>query len=250
MCLIVLAYKVHPRFPLILAANRDEFLDRPALPAHFWNEAPHLLAGRDLRAGGTWLGITTAGRFAAITNHRDMRRDIREGPSRGALVRMALEQGVGHVDTSVFPWHNLLYGEVDDLHYHNNIDGIHEPLPPGIHGLSNHLLNSSWPKVMRARGTMAGLIREGTPTVEDLLQLLLNDRPAPDEDLPDTGVGGEWERLLSPIFIAAPGYGTRCSTILMVGHDGEVLFEEYSHHPKAHRRFNFRIGEQVEPPLP
>ena len=92
MCLIVLAYKVHPEYPLILAANRDEFLERPTEKAHFWSDAPHILAGRDLRAGGTWLGITRSGRFAALTNHRDLRRPaVVNGPSRGQLVRLALE---------------------------------------------------------------------------------------------------------------------------------------------------------------
>jgi uncharacterized protein with NRDE domain len=146
------------------------------------------------------------------------------------------------VDTSVHPWFNLLYGEVGALHYHSNIDGRHEPLPPGIHGLSNHLLNTPWPKVSKARDTLAALLRKGVPTLTSLLEMLQHDQRAPEEELPDTGVDREWESLLSPIFISAPGYGTRCSSLLMVGQDGEVQFEEYSYHPKAHRRYSFRIG--------
>jgi uncharacterized protein with NRDE domain len=232
MCLIVLAYKVHPSYPLIVAANRDEFLDRPTAVAQYWPDAAHILAGRDLRAGGTWLGVTTGGRFAALTNHRDLRRHPVSGPSRGDLVRRALETGIEGVDTSVYEGFNLLHGPVDELMYHSNVDGAHSILAPGIHGLSNHLLNTPWPKVQRARQQLTDLLGSGSIDPEDLFQLLGDATPAADDELPDTGIGLEWERVLSPIHIRTDRYGTRCSTVLLVDHQGVVAFEEKSYAPR------------------
>lgn len=242
MCLIVLAYKVHPSYPLIVAANRDEFLERPSAVAQFWPDAAHILAGRDLRAGGTWLGLTTGGRFAALTNHRDLRRPSVSGPSRGDLVRQALETGIDGVDTSVYEGFNLLYGTVDELMYHSNVDGAHSILEPGIHGLSNHLLNTPWPKVQRARQQLTDLLGSGAIDPEDLFQLLGDATPAPDDDLPDTGVGLEWERVLSPIHIRTERYGTRCSTVLLVDNQGVVTFEEKSYTPRHHVREIMRLS--------
>jgi uncharacterized protein with NRDE domain len=240
MCLIVLAYKVHPSYPLIVAANRDEFLERPTVVAHFWPDAAHILAGRDLRAGGTWLGVTTGGRFAALTNHRDLRRPPVSGPSRGDLVRKALETGIEGVDTSVYEGFNLLHGTVDELMYHSNVNGAHSILEPGIHGLSNHLLNTPWPKVQRARQQLTDLLGSGAIDPEDLFQLLGDITPATDDELPDTGIGLEWERVLSPIHIRTERYGTRCSTVLLVDHQSVVTFEEKSYAPRNHVRENIR----------
>ena len=160
MCLIVLAYKAHPRFPLIVAANRDEFLDRPTLPAHFWSDAPDILAGRDERAGGTWLGITRSGRFAALTNYRDLRLPLVKGPSRGGLVRAGLDGSLDPTATGGYEGFNLLYGAVDALRYHTNVNGTDQPLEPGIRGLSNHLLDTPWPKVKRAKAGLTRLLRD------------------------------------------------------------------------------------------
>ncbi|MBP8822544.1 MAG: NRDE family protein [Flavobacteriales bacterium] len=227
MCLIALAYKVHPHFPLIVAANRDEFLDRPAEPARFWPESPHLLAGRDLQAGGTWLGVTRAGRFAAITNHRDMRRPHAPGPSRGLLVKHALEQGVNTSSTAAFAGFNLIYGTVDHLHYHNNIQPASTPLAPGIHSLSNAFLNTPWPKVEKARRAMEALVgRPDNHLEEGLFALLADEARAGDDQLPDTGLLLEQERAASSIFIRSPHYGTRCSTVLLVDAHGAVHFAE------------------------
>lgn len=236
MCLIVLAYKVHPIYPLIVAANRDEFLERPTAAAHYWTDASHILAGRDLRAGGTWLGITTGGRFAALTNHRDLRKPLIAGPSRGDLVRKALETGIEGIDTSVYEGFNLLHGTMDGLMYHSNIDGARTVLEPGVHGLSNHLLNTPWPKVQRARQRMTDLLGSDTIDPEDLFQLLGDATPAVDVELPDTGIGLEWERVLSSIHIRAEGYGTRCSTVLLVDRQGAVHFEEKGFEPEHHVR--------------
>lgn len=227
MCLIALAYHTHRRYPLVLAANRDEFLERPADPARFWEDAPHILAGRDRKAGGTWMGISRTGRLAAITNHRDFHRPAKPGPSRGLLVRKALEGELDGEDTSRYDGFNLLHGTVEELHYHNNVQPHSSSLAPGVHGLSNAFLNTPWPKVERATAMLHGLLEaEEDDLVEGLFTLLANDRPAPEERLPDTGLPTDMERAVSPIFIDTPGYGTRCSTVLLVDADGRVHFEE------------------------
>lgn len=243
MCLIALAYKVHPRFPLIVAANRDEFLDRPAEPAHFWSDAPEILAGRDKRAGGTWLGITRSGRFAAITNYRDMRINFPAGPSRGLLVREALERGIDTKRTKAYAGFNLIYGPVNDVRYHNNIEGSDEPLKPGIHGLSNHFLDTPWPKVVKAKQQLEKVLAlPDAKLPEALFHLLADDATAVDASLPDTGLPIEMERAASSIFIKTPGYGTRCSTVVLVDKEGTVRFEERNFPGNGSMVENFRIG--------
>lgn len=242
MCLIALAYKVHPRFPLIVAANRDEFLDRPAEAARFWLDVPNILAGRDLLAGGTWLGITRQGRFAAITNHRDLHHPVLPGPSRGLLVRAALEHDLDTSGTGVYAGFNLLYGPVDTLHYHNNVQPEGAALVPGIHGLSNAFLNTPWPKVEKAKQAMETLLPlEGPALVEGLFRLLADERLAPDARLPATGLPLEQERAASAIFIRSPHYGTRCSTVVLVDGQGLVLFLERSREGAVVKE-GFRIG--------
>ncbi len=229
MCLIALAYKVHPRFPFIIATNRDEFHDRAAAPAAFWRDAPELLAGRDLRAGGTWMGITRTGRFAAVTNFRDLHHPRPAGPSRGMLVLQALEQGVDAQATDVYAGFNLLYGPLDALRYHNNIQPADTPLSSGVHALSNEFLDGPWPKVQRAKAALQlVLARPVDHLVPGLFDLLMDDATAPDDLLPDTGLPNDLERAVSSIFIRTPGYGTRCSTVILVGQEGRVRFEERS----------------------
>ncbi|MCB0766504.1 MAG: NRDE family protein [Flavobacteriales bacterium] len=230
MCLIALAYKVHPRYPLIVAANRDEFRDRPAQAAHFWEDAPHILAGRDLRAGGTWMGITRTGRLAALTNHRDLRRTWSgNGASRGILVRQALAADFDPSSIGDHDGFNLLYGQLDAIRYHNNITSADFALEPGIHGLSNAFLNTPWPKVERAKEAMERVVA-GKPEglMDGLFELLVDSRTAPDDALPDTGLPLATERAISSIFIPGEAYGTRCSTVLLVADDGTVRFEERS----------------------
>lgn len=236
MCLIVLAHQVHPRYPLIVAANRDEFRERPARTAHFWEDAPWILAGRDLRAGGTWMGITRGGRFAAVTNHRDLRRAPTEpGPSRGILVRQALD---GVADTTAWSGSqgfNLIHGPLDRLHYANNIEPTDQPLPPGVHGLSNAFLDTQWPKVERAKASMLrALDGADEERIDALFGLLADVTVAPDAELPDTGLPRSTERAVSSIFIPGGPYGTRCSTVIIVDHHGAVYFEERTW-PTEHR---------------
>lgn len=235
MCLIVFAWRVHPRYPLVLAANRDEYFSRPAAPAHWWIDAPDLLAGRDLEAGGTWMGFNRNGRFAALTNFRDPSRRVAGAPSRGALVRDALED-TRDAATSLhdlaswagaYAAFNLLVSDGEQLGVLESTTGAVRMLPPGVYGLSNHLLDTPWPKLVKAR---AGLERAlallpASPGMQDrageddlvaaLLELMRDPTPAADPHLPQTGVSLEWERWLSPAFIRAPGYGTRCSSVVL-----------------------------------
>lgn len=234
MCLITIAYQEHPRFPLIVAANRDEFRDRPAEPARFWPSAPHILAGRDVRAGGTWLGISRTGRFAAITNYRDLRRPPIAGPTRGALVKNALDGELDLGDSSKYEGFNLLHGPVEAMRYHNNIEPVDAALTPGIHGLSNHFLNTPWPKVDRAKADLREALNGNErDLVDSLFGLLANAGIAPDGELPDTGLPLAQERAVSSIFISGSEYGTRCSTVVLVDREGQVQFEERTYPDKG-----------------
>jgi uncharacterized protein with NRDE domain len=250
MCLIVVGIGLRPDVPLMLAANRDEFFARPTQAADFWPDAGDVLAGRDLEQGGTWLGLTRSGRLAALTNYREGGRPRTGTHSRGWLVREFLtsdaEPGpyLGGVQEAGdrYDGFNLLVGGREALHYYSNRGGEPTLLSPGVHGLSNHLLDSPWPKVERAKARMAGLTDAPRDALDQrLFELLADDRRAPDDELPQTGVSLEWERVLSSAFIRTDGYGTRSSTVILIGADGQMLFEERSFTPDGaqaeHRRF-------------
>ncbi|MBC7961818.1 MAG: NRDE family protein [Steroidobacteraceae bacterium] len=233
MCLIVFASNCHPVYRLILGANRDEFRDRPADPAGYWSDAPHILAGRDKQAGGTWLGITTDGKLAAITNCRDPGRQVINPPSRGKLVagflldKLATPaefQGILNRDGQVYDGFNLLYGTGNELHYFTNRGGSSGPITPGIHGLSNHLLDTRWPKLTVAKSRFEAILLQTNPDPEQIFALLSDPARFADGLLPDTGVGPERERLLSPIFIDDDAYGTRSTTVLLIDRSGLVTF--------------------------
>lgn len=225
MCLIILAYQVHPVYKLIVAANRDEFLQRPTASAHYWEDNPNILAGRDLEKMGTWMGVTTGGRFSALTNYRDP-KEVTEGTqSRGELVADALnfkgnlkdymQDLAGKKD--LYPGYNIVAGDRTDLYYYSNRGQELQKLEPGIYGVSNHLLNTEWPKVQKGKEGMSKIIQgEPEDMAEKLLELLQNADQAPDELLPNTGVSFEWERRLSPLFIKSVNYGTRSSTVLLM----------------------------------
>jgi uncharacterized protein with NRDE domain len=239
MCLIAVAWRAHPDFPLVVAGNRDEFFARPTEAAHWWDE-PELLAGRDLQAGGTWMGVTCAGRFAALTNHRDPSSQRPDAPSRGALVGSFLASASKPFaaldeiarDASRYNGFNLLAGQWqgDDA----GLWVVDETarvtaLAPGVHGLSNARVDTPWPKVDHAiAGTREALASTGdADTLIARLFALLDDRTiAPDDRLPHTGVSRDTERALSAPFIRMPGYGTRASTVLLVARDGRVTFVE------------------------
>jgi uncharacterized protein with NRDE domain len=222
MCLIALAWQSHPDYPLVVAANRDEFHDRATAPARFWPEAPELLAGRDLAAGGTWLGVTRHGRFAALTNFREPQAPRGER-SRGLLVSSFLQgrdsplsyaQAV-MAEADCYGGFNLLLGDGHMLVVLSNRGTPPQVLAPGVYALSNHLLDTPWSKVEHARRALQAELADPTPA--GLLALLADETPAADAELPDTGVGLAMERLLSPPFIRSPRYGTRASTALLLG---------------------------------
>lgn len=239
MCLIIFAYKSHPKYSLILAANRDEFYSRPTAIANFWEDAPQILAGRDLAAGGTWLGITKTGRFTAITNYRDpfAESGIK---SRGLLTKNFLEgqdlpenylQKI-EIEKNEYSGFNLLVGafgeEQKDMFYFSNRDagGIKE-LSAGIYGLSNHLLDTDWHKVETSKKRFTSFIKNSEDfSSEDLFEILSDSSPAPEEKLPETGVGIEKERILSSPFIKTEIYGTRASTFLTIDYENQVNFVE------------------------
>ena len=237
MCLILFALDAHPRYRLVLAANRDEFYARPTAPAAFRDDSPNILAGRDLHGGGTWCGITTAGRFAAVTNYRDPRRH-REGMlSRGRLVadflggEMTPDALLGRLrrEGNGYNGFNLIFSDGGELRYFSNRGELPSTVEPGIHGLSNHLLDTPWPKVARGTEALAKLVAARDEVSPDDLFAILADRTAaPDHILPDTGVGLERERLLSPLFITSPTYGTRSSTVILIGRDNTCTFVERS----------------------
>lgn len=262
MCLALIAWQSHPDYPLVVAANRDEFYTRATRPAAWWGQAVSLLAGRDEEAGGTWLGVNRRGRFAMLTNVRAPSERNPHAPTRGALVVSALQSGESiatwlqslAVRSHAYNGFNLLVGDAlaapgrePELHYHSNRLGeAPRRLEPGIYGLSNAFLDTPWPKVTRAVGRFACQLASRVDP--DALLALMADRAlAPDSALPSTGVPLEWERVLSAIQIRANGYGTRATTVITVRNDGLVGFVERafdSEDPERHtdRRFEFVIG--------
>jgi len=235
MCLTVLAYETHPEYRLIIASNRDEFYERPSQPAHFWEDCPQVLAGRDLQNMGTWFGVTRYGKLALLTNVRDPASSRNDRPSRGDLVKRFLREDLSPEDylrellshSDRFNGFNLLFGTVTQLFYFSNHPRDWKRITPGIHGLSNASLNTSWPKVEFAQNSLQELIASKEEVTEqDLFSILFNDESYPLETLPDTGVGAELEKMLSPVFINSPNYGTRSSTVVMLDYNGGVSFTE------------------------
>ncbi|MDY6903835.1 MAG: NRDE family protein [Thermodesulfobacteriota bacterium] len=239
MCLIFIAYRYVPGYPLIIAGNRDEFYDRPTAPLDFWPEHPHVAGGVDKQAGGTWLGITREGKFAAITNFRDPGALCSGTPSRGALVRNYLignQQPAGYLETisenaDQYNGFNLIAGDKTGIFYYSNMEGQVRSIPAGLHGLSNHLLNTPWPKVTKGKQAMDRVLQKEPLGVEAILQVLQDTTRPPDTDLPDTGVGLAWERMLSPMFIESEIYGTRSSSVILMDDEGQVNFTERTFAP-------------------
>ncbi len=223
MCLLVIAYKIHPKYRLIVAANRDEYYSRPTRFLDFWEENPDIIAGRDLKSKGTWLGITRKGRFSAVTNYRNP-KIVKEGrPSRGLLVKGFLESDIDaeeylrfvKKESSKYNPFNLIVGDEKGLWYYSNRADI-KKLEPGLYGLSNHLLDTPWPKVRKAKQEIKKIIENSEIDIEAIFSVLKDKTMPPDHELPDTGVGYEKERMLAPIFIESSDYGTRSSSILLI----------------------------------
>jgi uncharacterized protein with NRDE domain len=260
MCLILFAFDAHPVYKLIVAANRDEAYTRPTSDADFWNDVPHILAGRDLEKMGTWMGVTTSGRFAALTNFRNPLETTEGMRSRGELVSEFLkgnESPKSYVEKasshdSVYPGYNLLTGNTEELYYYSNIGKQILKVQPGFYGLSNHLLNSDWPKVKTGTAGLKKIVtdhldetKEKSELVEKLFTLLKSSDPAPDDLLPNTGVGVHLERILSPLFIKSEGYGTRSSTVCLLG-EHEVHYAERIYSDEKSREREFAIPLKLE----
>jgi uncharacterized protein with NRDE domain len=260
MCLILIAHGADPRYRLVVAANRDEYFRRPTAAADYWSAAPHVLGGRDLEKGGTWLGVATNGRWAAVTNFRDGTAPEPGSRSRGALVAGYLSGStraqayVASVERSGHEYHgfNLLAGDGAGVHYVSNRDEGPMMLAPGVYGLSNHLLDSSWPKVERGKQALREALA-GSASADALIETMLaalSDRSIAEEHtLPSTGISTDWEKLLSAAFIGAPGYGTRASTVLLIDQDGEVHFRERSFGERGEliedRRYRFALAHNL-----
>ncbi len=235
MCLILFACAAHARYPLIVAANRDEAYARPSEAAAFWKDAPHVYGGRDLEHGGTWLGLTRAGRFAAVTNYRQAQPGTPGPRSRGELTRDFL-LGSDRADLYVervakhgreYNGFSLIAGVPTELYFYSNRGDAPARITAGVHGLSNHLLDEPWPKVVRGVAIIKELLDADEEEIVPALGAMLADgERAPDALLPITGRSPEHERLRSSAFIAAASYGTRASTILLVRADGQVFFRE------------------------
>lgn len=247
MCLILIAHQAEPRLPLVVAANRDELYSRPTRQADFWPEkpgGPGILAGKDLQAGGTWLGITTSGRFAAVTNIRDPSQPERKARSRGELTLGFLQ---GSADPATYSRQiqdrfddyagfNLLIGDRQSLYYLNNHHQVMQKLESGVYGLSNGLLDAPWPKITRGRTMLQQILQgDNSPTTDRLLEIMTDRSEAADDDLPNTGVPIELERKLSSTFIFQPErlYGTLCSSAIIVDANRRCRFSEQNYNEKG-----------------
>ena len=255
MCLILMSYDQHPDYKLILAANRDEYYDRPTRPLNFWEDQPEIVAGRDMKSNGTWLGVHRTGRFAAVTNYRDPAQNLPHAPSRGTLVSGFLTasetartymQKIAAVGQD-YNGFNLLVGDRSGLWYYSNRGNDIQQLKPGLLGISNHLIETPWPKVNKGKAELQNVLSKPKDIhYEDLLNILSDRSVPPDDMLPHTGVGIEWERILSPLFITSKVYGTRSSSVLLIKRNGQVILVERTFIPEANgamkqetRKFSF-----------
>lgn len=233
MCLLVLARNSHPDYPLVVVANRDEFHRRPSQQAHWWQDCPSVLAGRDLDAGGTWMGVSADGRWAAVTNYREGNKD-KALRSRGELPANYLQGSVSPAAYAAsladvacqYGGFNLLVGDMDQVCYVSNRKPGVASLGSSIYTLSNHVLDTPWPKAELARLKLTQALRTPTLEIENLFAVLADSQPFGDHELPVTGVGLELERTLSPPFIVGEEYGTRGTTVLMVDKQGRLIYAE------------------------
>ncbi len=254
MCLILFAYKSHPKYKLVVAANRDEFYDRPTAPATFWKDSPSILAGRDLEGKGTWMGVNKLGYVSMLTNYRDLSNLKNNAPTRGKLVSDFLMTNANpsiYLDAidklaNSYNGFNLLLGTIDDLWYYSNIERKKFQLGSGVYGLSNRLLNTAWPKVLKGKEKLKLALGQEDVEEELLFDSLYDDIKAPINQLPDTGVGIEMEEMLSPMFIKSQKYGTRCSTILLVDNENNLYFSERNYNTESFEyttsSYNFAVS--------
>lgn len=236
MCLVFIAWDYHPKYRLVIAANRDEFYARPTAGAGFWQDSG-ILAGQDLLQKGTWLGFAQTGRFGALTNFRDPALLMKEARSRGELIidflhsNVAAEKYLEHVQTKEHLYNpfNLIVGDIDNIYYYGSRLKEFCRLEKGLYGLSNHLLDTPWTKVVAGKLAIREILAaDGDIQVARLFEVLADQRTAPDSELPDTGIGLDKERFLSSAFIAGEDYGTRSSTVITIDRNNRISFIERS----------------------
>ncbi|WP_438317874.1 NRDE family protein [Sporosarcina sp. FA9] len=255
MCLINFHINEHPSYKIILAANRDESYSRPTAPAQFWSDEPTILAGRDLLQSGTWLGVTKTGRIAALTNYRDPSLPTNGKISRGEIIRNYLAGTLSPKEyltalnekKELYTGFNVIVGNPDELFYYNNLEAKIVEIEEGTHGLSNHFLDTPWPKVLNGKRMLREyVLRNETVEEDQLFEILSMEDLAEDQDLPSTGVGIDLERQLSPLFIKTDNYGTRSSTVLTIDNDDNVTFIERTYEKglfKEQNKFEFKIDK-------
>ncbi len=235
MCLIALAWKAHPKHPLVLVANRDEFHARAAAPLAWWDDTPDVLAGRDLQEGGSWLGISRSGRIAAVTNVRGPEAAIRKPLSRGRLVADFLKRSESaeafaaslEGEAAAFGGFNLLLFDGREVRYVSNLPEFQSrTVEAGVHALSNAQFDTPWPKALMAKKAMETYATAETPDEKALLGAMASPAQAEVSQLPSTGVSLDMERLLSSAFISTPSYGTRCTSLVRLDRSGEAVFFE------------------------
>ncbi|MGE0587499.1 MAG: NRDE family protein [Cyclobacteriaceae bacterium] len=234
MCLIFLSVNHHPKYKLIVAANRDEFYKRKTAAAHYWEDHPDILGGRDLEAQGTWMAMTRGGRIGMVTNYRDLSNINPTAPSRGKLVSDFLLADASadeylkdiHESAAEYNGFNLILGTPDGLSYYSNYQSKIIQLEPGFYGLSNHLLNTPWPKVERGKRVIIPILQRDQVEPDLLFEVLRDEKIALDSELPKTGLELERERALSAMFIKTPNYGSRCSTVIMIDKKNSVNYIE------------------------
>jgi uncharacterized protein with NRDE domain len=240
MCLLVLAWRCHPRYRLVVAANRDEYHARPATALAPWTEVPGIVGGRDLQAGGAWFAVDQVRRCGIVTNFREFGRRRRSAPSRGGLIPAYLGAGGTaaeylrglETDAPGYAGFNLLLSDRDSLWYASNrADQFARELPPGIYGLSNEFLDTPWPKLVRVRARFEALLadsasEERVALTAGLFSMLDDRHTEPPESLVPSDLSPEWARKLSAPFVLDSNYGTRCSTVLTVSHDDSLDFAE------------------------
>lgn len=239
MCLIVFAYKYHPVYPLILAGNRDEFHYRPTQKLHVWDGDPKILAGTDLVAGGSWLGINQGGKFAALTNYRNLNTIKENAPSRGSIVteilksdhQTAIQLSNMAPEFPKYNGFNLIAGTLDDLYYISNHGNSYHKIKPGLYGISNASLNTPWPKTNTALERFTAALNNDQPSDSSFFDLLCDTNRYPEQMLPKTGLSPEMEKAVSSIFILTEAYGTRSSALLKMDKRGEVRFIEKTYLP-------------------
>lgn len=234
MCLIFISINDHPKYKLIVAANRDEFYARKTAAVSVWADHPDVIGGRDLEAQGTWMAMTKGGKIGMVTNYRDIKNINPKAPTRGLLVTDFLFNKYEaeaylkevHLKASQYNGFSLVVGSIDELYYYSNYQSRIIKLTQGFYGLSNHLLDTPWPKVKRGKKKMTSVLTSSDFGPSELFEVLRDEKIAPDNQLPNTGLDIERERAVSAMFIKSPNYGSRCSTVVLVDRDNNVSYTE------------------------